>query len=316
MKFCGREAVQIENERVRVTVLKEGGHVAEILEKETGVNPLWIPPWKSIEPSTYDPARHPEYGLNSESKLLAGIMGHNLCLDMFGPPSDEEAEAGLTVHGEGSVVAYELAITGQEIRAKAQLPLAGLRFERIIRLERQTVHFRETLENLTALDRPIAWTQHVTLGPLFIENGVTRLEHSGVRAEVLGSMGGVADRTTFPAEGRSSGFSTHLMNPEAEEAHFEAFNSRLNVGIGYRWRRSDFPWLGIWEENRDRNDPPWSGRTVTWGMEFGASPFPEMRRAMIERRELFGVPAYRWLTAKGQLTVQYRALIFTKQTQN
>jgi hypothetical protein len=42
-------------------------------------------------------------------------------------------------------------------------------------------------------------------------------------------------------------------------------------------------------------------------MEFGASPFPESRKAMIERRELFGVPGYRWLPAKAKITVQYSA---------
>ena len=52
---------------------------------------------------------HAEYGAGVEGKLLAGIMGHNLCLDLFGGPSDEEFAAGITVHGEGSVAAYEIA---------------------------------------------------------------------------------------------------------------------------------------------------------------------------------------------------------------
>ena len=106
--YHGRRASFIENERLRVTVTHEGGHIAEILDKATGVNPLWIPPWPSIEPSTYDLAKHPEYGNDSESKLLAGIMGHNLCLDIFGEPSAEEAAAGMTVHGEGSVARYDV----------------------------------------------------------------------------------------------------------------------------------------------------------------------------------------------------------------
>ena len=84
--FHNRRAVQVENDAVRVTLTIEGGHIAEILEKNSGVNPLWIPPWPSIEISSYSREKHPEYGADSESKLLAGIMGHNLCLDMFGPP--------------------------------------------------------------------------------------------------------------------------------------------------------------------------------------------------------------------------------------
>lgn len=309
MKFSGREAAQIENEQIRVTVLKEGGHLAEILHKESGVNPLWIPPWTSIEPSTYDPARHPEYGLDSESKLLAGIMGHNLCLDMFGPPSTEEAEAGLTVHGEASVVPYELDAADSGIRASAELALAALKFSRTIRLAGQSVLFEETVENLSALDRPIAWTQHVTLGPPFIENGVTKIVYNGVKSQVSTELGGVADRTTFSSEAKSGGFATHLMDPKTERAFFNAFNPRQNVTLRYQWRREDFPWLGIWEENRSRGDAPWNNRTVTWGMEFGASPFPETRRQMIDRGSLFGVPGYRWLPANAKITVEYQAQI-------
>src|SRR5271157_3777886 len=108
IRHRNRRAVQMENECLRLTVLVEGGHVAELLHKAAVVNPLWTPPWPSIEPSTYDRARNPEYGSDAESKLLAGIMGHNLCLDIFGGPSTEEEAAGITVHGEGSTAPYDI----------------------------------------------------------------------------------------------------------------------------------------------------------------------------------------------------------------
>src|SRR5580704_603368 len=100
MTYRNRRAASIENQSLRVTVLCDGGHIAEILHKASGVNPLWTPPWPSMEPSTYNAATHTAYGSGVESKLLAGIMGHNLCLDIFGGPSAEEAAAGLGVHGE------------------------------------------------------------------------------------------------------------------------------------------------------------------------------------------------------------------------
>jgi hypothetical protein len=68
--YCGRQAAFIENSDLRVTVLKEGGHIAEILDKRSGVNPLWIPPWPSIEPSTYDSQKHAAYGTSSDARLL------------------------------------------------------------------------------------------------------------------------------------------------------------------------------------------------------------------------------------------------------
>jgi len=44
---------------------------------------------------------------------------------------------------------------------------------------------------------------------------------------------------------------------------------------------------------------------VTRGMEFGVSPFPETRRAMLQRGQLFGTPAYRWIPAKTRIDVEY-----------
>ncbi|MCC7174513.1 MAG: hypothetical protein IT159_04890 [Bryobacterales bacterium] len=54
--YRNRKAVQLESSAVRLTVLAEGGHIAELLHKATGVYPLWTPVWPSIEPSTYDSA--------------------------------------------------------------------------------------------------------------------------------------------------------------------------------------------------------------------------------------------------------------------
>jgi hypothetical protein len=44
-------------------------------------------------------------------------------------------------------------------------------------------------------------------------------------------------------------------------------------------------------------------------MEFGASPMPKSRRAMIERGGLFGVPGYRWIEARRKATVEYAAFL-------
>ena len=78
-----------------MTVLQEGGHIAEVFDKQAEVSPLWIPHWTSIEPSLYDPVKHSEFGTGSDAKLLAGIMGHNLCLDIFGGASPKKPPLAL-----------------------------------------------------------------------------------------------------------------------------------------------------------------------------------------------------------------------------
>jgi hypothetical protein len=312
--YRGRRAAILENDALRVTVLREGGHIAEVFDKQTGVNPLWTPPWPSIEPSTYDAARHSEYGDGIDARLLAGIMGHNLCLDVFGAPSDEEYAAGVGVHGESSVAAYHR--DGGVFRA--QFPLARLALERVIELRGRALRVVERITNLNATDRAIAWTQHVTLGPPFLEKGRTEFRASATRSKVFEAKFGADDYLTPGAEfnwpdglerfngaPRSSAFTTHLMDPAREEAFFVAWSPTHRLAFGYLWRQADFPWMGIWEENHSRTHAPWNGRTLTRGMEFGVSPMPESRRAMIDRCRLFGVPTYKWLPAKASAEAEY-----------
>ncbi len=325
--FQGRRAAAIENAQFRVTVLEQGGHIAEILDKLTGASPLWIPPWPSIEPAKYDSSRHDEFAAGPDAKLLAGIMGHNLCLDIFGDPSPEEAAAGITVHGEASVNPYEIAETDGQLVLRVHLPLAQLRFERRIELRGRRVRIRESVENLTAGDRPIAWTQHVTLGPPFLEKGITEFRASVTRSLVYekqfgadpylerGSKfdwpmapradGRVADLRVMNAAPASSEYTSHLTDPQREHAFFIAYSPSLRTAFGYIWKRADFPWLGIWEENYSRREPPWNSRTLARGMEFGVSPLPEPRRNMIDRGRLFDTPTYRWLAANGRLEAEY-----------
>lgn len=333
-----RRAAAIENDRIRTTVTAEGGHVAEILHRETGVNPLWVPPWPSIEPSSYDRAAHPEYGSDNEAPLLAGILGHNLCLDTFGPPSPEEAAAGMPVHGEASVTPYEITGDDCAIQMAATLPKAQLRFARTVSLGPgpEVVRFSEEVQNLSASDRPIAWTQHVTLGPPFLEKGATEFSISATRSQVIAEFnngkgqqlsdavfdwpfcprkdGGLDDLRVYPAAQHSGGFTAHLMDPAREHSWFMAWSPSSKVLFGYVWRRLDFPWLARWEENHLRTDAPWNGNALTCGMEFGVSPFVESRRDMVNRGTHFGVPAYRWLPAASRLHANYCAFITVRES--
>ncbi len=323
----GRRAAGLENGRLRVTVLEGGGHIAEILDKATGVNPLWTPVWPSIEPAAFDPAWHAEYGTGAEARLLAGIMGHNVCLDIFGGPSQEEAAAGLTVHGEAPVAGYAIEADGRGLVMRAELPLAQLRFERRIELVDYAVRIQESVENVSSCDRPVGWTQHVTLGPPFLEKGATELRLSAARSQVHAGRfgdhdylregavfdwphapradGGAADLRRFTDAPASSAFTTHLTAPGRPHGFFLAYSPGARLAFGYVWRRTDFPWVGLWEENLSRRLPPWNGASIARGLEFGVSPFPETRRRMIERGALFDTPAFRWIPAKTTIAVEY-----------
>ncbi len=332
--YQNRRAVQIENNLLRLTVMQEGGHIAEILHKSSGVNPLWTPHWPSIEPSSYDRTKHPEYGPDAEAHLLSGILGHNICLDIFGAPSPEEARAGMPIHGEATIAAYEVSANNDSISLEAVLPKSEMRFKRVLSIEQDSpvVRISEEVENLSYTDRPIAWTQHVTLGSPFLQRGSTQFRVSATRSKVIDASfnagqggqqpdaefewpfcpmrdGSVQDLRVFPDKPVSAGFTAHLMNPHDQRAWFMAWSPESHILVGYLWRSADFPWLARWEENHLRTQAPWNGEGLACGMEFGVSPMVESRRAMVSRATLFGVPTFRWLPAKSIARVDYCAFV-------
>jgi hypothetical protein len=247
-------------------------------------------------------------------------MGHILCLDLFGPPSVEEAAAGMTMHGEASVNEHIIEVKGEELVQRTRCIHAGLDFTRHIRLSGSTIGFHETVRNVSRLDRPVAWTEHVTVGPPFLEKGITQFrapvtksqtsdEQDFKRPYLPKSDGSYEDLQVFTSAASSARFSTHLVDPNREDAWFLAWSPTARLLFGYVWRRSDFPWLARWEENRAAQTTPWNARTLALGLEFGASPMSETRRLMIERKSLFDVPAYRWMPAQTDVSVQYCAFV-------
>ena len=215
------------------------------------MNPLWTPPWHSIEPSVYGPARTP-LRIGRESKLLAGIMGHNVCLDIFGGPSDGRIRRG----DQGTRRRLRLRLRdrgiGRAASDEARASAGRTAFERTIELRRAGVRIRESVENLSATDRPIGWTQHVSLGPPFLEKGETEFRMAATRSKVFESAFGMADYLQAGAEfdwpmaplategyadlrvlnsaPSSSAFTTHLMDPAREDAFFAGIRT-LRPGL-------------------------------------------------------------------------------------
>lgn len=329
--YRGRRAATIANAELRVTVLEEGGHIAEITDLASGVNPLWTPHWPSSEPSQYVAARDTVCGGGADGSLLAGIMGHNLCLDIFGGPSADEAAAGLPAHGETSIARFEIDAAPASLTMAAVLPSAQLRLERRLDLDGRVVRIRERVENLAAADRPVGWTQHVTMGPPFLEKGRTALRLPADRSMVYPGTfgpadylrasaefrwphaprvdGGTADLGVYTSADRSSAYTAHRVDVSRDDASFVAWSPGPRLAFGYAWRREDFPWIGLWEENHARPGIPWNGATLTCGVEFGVSPIPESRREMIERGRLFETPTFRWIPARTTVEVEYRATL-------
>ncbi len=330
------------NDIVELTQLVCGGHIAELyFAAATGfsqVNPLWTPHWKSIDPVDYDAAaREAGYGAPAVGRTLCGLAGHSLCLDLFGIPSAEEARCGGTVHGEAGVSPWSFTPSTEKhactLRSSVRLPAAGLEFERTVSLfdGESVVCVSETVTNLRAVDQFFQWQQHVTLGAPFLSNGQCTVSLPGARGitlpggyeghELLTSAsefewplaprydGAVCDlRVPLQQEGR--GFVAGIqIDPQRQHAFVGAVNAEYRLLFGYVFRRADFPWVALWEENHARAYPPWNGTEETRGIEFGASPLPVTRRENTMAGPLFGTPALASVPAASQTKTRYAAFL-------
>ncbi|HLY62270.1 MAG TPA: hypothetical protein VKV95_16130 [Terriglobia bacterium] len=338
-----REAFYLNNDLIQLVSLTGGGHIAELRFTDASglpsVNPLWIPPWKTIDPFQYRPSIHARlYGSLEAGRLLSGIVGHNICLDHFGPPSEEEAANGLSAHGEAPNLKWRRSnshLTSRRVRLKfsVRLPEAGLAFTRELELCKgeSVVYITETVTNKRKADHFFDWTQHVTTAPPFLGTKSGRVFMSATKGltspagyegkELLKSArefrwpyapamaGGTANLTRcFIKEGL--GFvATVLLDPRREVEYVAALDTKHHLLLGYCFRRSDYPWVTIWEENHARTNVPWSGRSQARGLEFGSAPFPVSPREAFTRGPLFGTPTLSTVSGGGRVTIQYAAFL-------
>jgi hypothetical protein len=302
------------------------------------VNPLWRPQWSTIDPGQYKAGKHRRlYGPPPDGPLLAGIAGHSLSFDHFGPPSHEEIAAGLTTHGEAPALQWKLqkksGSSRPTLRYGQTLPKAQIDFSREIAVDRSTpvIYCEERAANLSAYDRPISWNEHVTFGPPFLQYGTTVFDMPATRAKVCpasyssrnflkvdaeflwpnapAKQGGTANLRTTP-DRRFEHYTAQLLDPKLEIAFISACNPAQRFLVVYAFRRADFPWVGNWEESKHQTKPPWKGRTFCRGIEFSTTPFSIPRRETVDHGRLFGEQTYRWLPAKSQVSVRFLILLF------
>ena len=177
----------------------------------------------------------------------------------------EEAVAGFTVHGEASVDRYDITESSGQLLQRLTLPMAQPKFERSVQLHGQYVRIREVVEILSAMDRPLAWTQHVTLSPPFLDPATTQFRASMTRSVVSQADpgfnayltpgeefswpiaprrdGGESDLRQMHKTAPASGYTAHLADPQAT-MRTSSLSRHNPTGLRLRLEARGFPLAG------------------------------------------------------------------------
>ena len=310
--FDGRPAVILRNDKIELTILTRGATLANLVLRDDldKLSPYW----------NTDRARYPQ---GPPPSPLAGSIGHFLCLDGFGAPSDEEAAAGVPFHGEASKQQFETVTgTATTIKLKTRLPLAQEDITRTITLldGENVVYVNTEVENLLAIDHPISWAEHATTGPPFLAPGQTIIDLPATRCRVrpqkggstgklayekdfvwpMGPLtkGGSVNLTTVPANETSLDLASCIIDPARTYGYVTVLRPDKHMIFGYVFRREQFPWLMSWMN--------YSGDArAARGFEFSTQPFDVSHRETVDAHEMFGTPTYKWLPAKATLHASF-----------
>lgn len=337
VRWNGRRAVALANDAVELVLLAGGGHVASFRLRGRE-NVFWQAEWKTIEPSQFRPARHARlYGAPPVGDFLCHFTGHTVCADYFGAPSAEEVALGYPLHGE--IASQPWKITAKDTRGvvraacKARAPRAQFRLEREVSLRpgEYVAYFREKIVNERAQDRCLQWVQHATFGKPLLAAGESAVALSGSEAVTwpngyegkallpdcrpfrwphAPALDGALVDLAQPFSCPKKGFVVSvLVERERRHGFVAALNWRLGIVAGYCFRRADFPWIAVWEENRARSYAPWNGRSQARGLEFGTSPTPSGLRQTILDGPMLGEGTLAVVPAKAAKEAVYVAFV-------
>ncbi|MCX6632956.1 MAG: hypothetical protein NTW28_35615 [Candidatus Solibacter sp.] len=202
-------------------------------------------------------------------------MGHFLALDGFGTPSEAERAAAMPGHGEANrttarVLSSQEAGPVRSVTMQLTLPLAQETLTRTVEMVEgeNVVYVTSELESALAIDRPVSWAEHATLGPPYLEPGKITVDMPAtrcrVRAQKAGSTGklaylkdfdwpmapltkgGLLNLLTVPVGETSLDLASCLIDPARTFGYVTAFRPDRHLLFGYVFRRGDYPWLMSW----------------------------------------------------------------------
>lgn len=322
--FEEHPALLLSNDKLELTILPQGSTFANLTlaDDPEKLSPLWNPARMARE--------------LAQKSTFGAAMGHFVCVDGFGPVSDEEKAAGLPGHGEAHLQPFQVQFFGKEgktatLTLTTKLPLVEDLFTRTIRLVdgENVIYVESQLESLLAFDRPAFWAEHATIGSPFLEPGATVVDMSAHRAKTRPYQpkeGGLPHRLpsdkeftwpnapglatrkidlrAAPKNPNSGDHTTCLMDPNRKLVFVTALHPGKRLLLGYLFKAAEYPWTQNWE-----NYP--ATQKMARGLEFSTQPFDVPRREVVQLNSLFGTPVFRWLPAKSKIESRF-LLFYTK----
>ena len=251
-------------------------------------------------------------------------MGHFLCLDRWGAPSDAEKDNGMPFHGEAAHVVWKILSDTVKsdgaihIDMTALLPIAGLEVRRRITLwEKEPVFtVSETVTNLNKLGRLYNMVQHPTIGPPFLDE-TTLVDANAQKGFMQSSpLPNPEEPAVYWPQALKDGEPVDLrrlgddaipnvvsFTMDDEYGWATASNAAKGLLIGYIWKGAEYPWFNAWRHVEN-------GRPLARGLEFGTTGLHQPYGILVAKGRIFGRPIFGYLEAGEAVKKSYAVFLF------
>ena len=284
--------MKIENSKAVLEVNLNGGSYPDFHLKELPLNPL---NWR-IKDST-----------------MPDFMGHFLCFDRWGPPSEAEKAYGFKHHGEASTVLWKRVTEPHIINGittcsmECILPMGRLQLTRKIEMPADEPVFfvTEEIKNLNKYGRMYNIVQHVTIAPPFLDKTtiIDNNTEKGFEDKEDGSLDQESPVLKWP-EANHNGHKINLRQFETDWPRVASFtfskndkygwvtacNPEKNLLLGYIWKTEDYPWINFWRSME-------KGIPAAFGMEFGTTGLHEPFPVLAKKGKIFDRNIYDFIDA-------------------
>ncbi|HLT72058.1 MAG TPA: hypothetical protein VKZ75_05375 [Cyclobacteriaceae bacterium] len=296
--------VKLENDRVQLMVNLCGGSYFDFHFKDAPLNPINFYPGDPDQPNA---------------------MGHILCFDRWGPPTDAEKSNGIPHHGEANSQVWSIVADPQikddstECSMKCSLPLGGLELTRTIRLSAdEPVYFvTEKIRSLNKYGRMFNIVQHVTIAPPFLD-GSTLIDNNaerGFEGKENGSLNQEEPVLRWPGalhngetvslrqfKNQWPRISSFVFDQKDEYGWVTACNPKQRLMLGYVWKTRDYPWINFWRSMED-------GIPLALGMEFGTTGLHEPFPVVARKGKIFDRNIYAFIDADEIITKSFGSFL-------
>ncbi|MBN1291314.1 MAG: hypothetical protein JXB48_05685 [Candidatus Latescibacteria bacterium] len=298
----GREQVTLKGATAQFGVDIAGGAIIDFHLTGSQLNPFT---WN-----------YPEKG-----DIAPRPMGHFICFDRWGQPSEQEQKNGMTFHGEAPYVVWKVLSkpSKQNGNISAQmlctLPMGGMTLKRTIDLSDTSpvVKITEEITNINKLGRIFNIVQHPSIAPPFLDESVIvdsnawkgymqespwpNPEEPVIYWPSIAYKGKLVDLGRLDNDPDPAVVS-FVFRDSVEYGWVTASNPGKGLMVGYIFKLSEYPWLNIWRNIKD-------GKPAARGLEFGTTGLHKPFGDMITKNTIFDRSLFEYCDANQTITKSY-----------